>query len=44
MINAIAVLLSVDPYHIQCLLPIIGMFVAGGMVYLYGALKGWWML
>lgn len=44
MITTIATLLHVDPWHIQYLLPIIGMFATGGLVYLYGALKGWWML
>ena len=44
MIQSIATLLNVNPYHVQCLLPVIGMFATGGMVYLYGALKGWWML
>ena len=43
MIQAIATLLNVNPYHVQCLLPIIGMFATGGLVYLYGVLKGWWI-
>lgn len=44
MINVIATLLNVDPWHVQCLLPVIEMFAVGGLAHLYGVLKGWWML
>lgn len=41
MIQAIATLLNVDTYHLQCLLPVIGIFATGGLVYLYGVVRGW---
>ena len=44
MIQAIAVLSNVDTWHVQCLLPVVGVFALGGIAYLYGVLKGWWML
>jgi hypothetical protein len=44
MITTIASLLHVDPWHVQCLLPVIGMFAAGGIAHFIGHLKGWWAL
>ena len=33
-----------NSYHVQCIMPFIGMLFAGLCMYLYGVWKGWWML
>lgn len=33
-----------NSYHIQCIIPFIGMFCLGAVAYLYGVWKGWWTL
>lgn len=44
MTQAFVDLLNLIPYSTQCIMPIIGALVTGGLTYLYGAMKGWWML
>lgn len=33
-----------NSYHIQCIMPFIGMLCAGMIAYLHGVWKGWWTL
>ena len=33
-----------NSYHVQCIMPLIVMFLLGMGMYLYGVWKGWWTL